>query len=170
MIDKNKMKAILMDYKGIEQISGTDIQCIPAWECLLLKKSITINKLSIKGKNEKFYTNMRKNNSKHKANCLGINAPCKELSKHLFWDISHKPLNYEQDKAFIVKRVVELGTISDWNILRQRFGIEEIAKTLMPIKNLDKKSASFISVISGTPKKLFRCFSTKQSHPKHWIS
>lgn len=31
-----KMTIITIDYKGIEQVSGKDIQCLPAWEWLLL--------------------------------------------------------------------------------------------------------------------------------------
>jgi predicted AAA+ superfamily ATPase len=30
-----KMTIITMDYRGIEQVSGTDIECLPAWEWLL---------------------------------------------------------------------------------------------------------------------------------------
>jgi predicted AAA+ superfamily ATPase len=32
---KLKMTIITMDYRGIEQVSGTDIECLPAWEWLL---------------------------------------------------------------------------------------------------------------------------------------
>jgi len=32
---KLKMTIITMDHRGIEQVSGTDIECLPAWEWLL---------------------------------------------------------------------------------------------------------------------------------------
>jgi len=151
-------KSLLEEFGSVKSLSNAELDDLRKVPGLGKKKA------------EKVYQILRENKAKYDVSCTTMNAPSIELSRHLFWDIPYKSLNYERDKVFIAKRVVELGTIRDWNILRQRFGIEEITKMLMPIKDLDKKSASSISMISGIPTNLFTCFSTKQSRPKHWMS
>ncbi|MEM4248152.1 MAG: hypothetical protein QXH80_02710 [Candidatus Nanoarchaeia archaeon] len=87
----------------------------------------------------------------------------------MFWDINENTLDLEKDESFIIKKVLEFGTIHDWNKLKQLYSIEEIAQTAMNIRDLDKKSATFISALSNIQLNHFKCFSTEQSRPKHWI-
>jgi len=89
------------------------------------------------------------------------------LSPHLFWDIDEKMLSLENDKAFIVQRVLEFGVMTDWNLLCQELGIENIAQTAKGLRSLDDISLNFISKLSGIPKSEFRCYTQKQSLPKH---
>ena len=90
------------------------------------------------------------------------------LSKHLFWDVNKSNLSLENNKKLVIQRVLDYGLINDWKIIYNYYGIEEIAKIAVAIKDLDKKSISFISVLSNTPIEEFLCYTTKQSIPKHW--
>ncbi|MCK4981498.1 MAG: hypothetical protein KAS17_01175, partial [Victivallaceae bacterium] len=58
--------------------------------------------------------------------------------------------------------------INDWEIIQNYYGINEISKIASKIRDLDKKSASFIALISKIPKENFLCYITKQSTKKHW--
>jgi len=89
------------------------------------------------------------------------------LSDHLFWDIDKNKLDIERSKKTIVQRVLDYGLMKDWKILVQIYGIEEIARTAINLRDLDIKSASFISMLSNTPLEKFSCYTSRQSMPQH---
>lgn len=90
------------------------------------------------------------------------------LSQHLFWDIDRTKLDFERNNHFIIERTLDYGLINDWNIIYNYYGIEKIAQVSTKLRNLDKKSISFISTLSKIPKENFLCYTMKQSNPKHW--
>lgn len=90
------------------------------------------------------------------------------FNKTLFWDIDPDALDIEKHSKFIIRRVLQYGSFDDWNSIKKIFGLNKIVSTAKMIKDLDKKTASFLSVIGNVPKKDFICYTTKQSTPKHW--
>lgn len=97
-----------------------------------------------------------------------ITNSIKDLSKHLFWDTELKKLDFEKNKKIIISRVLDYGLINDWKIIYKYYGIKRIAEITMTIRNLDKKSVSFIASLSKIPIEKILCYTTKQSIPKHW--
>ncbi len=93
-----------------------------------------------------------------------------ELSDHLFWDVDKEKISWEGNKHLIVQRVLQYGTMNDWNILKTIFGIKGIAAIAMEIRDLDPVSHNFIATISDTPKEKYRCFIERQSNPTLWNS
>ena len=89
------------------------------------------------------------------------------LSKHLFWDIKIDALDFDKHKSYVVSRVLEYGGVNDWKQIQDYYGINEVAKVAMGLRNLDKKALAFISLLSGTSKENYRCYTTKQSIPQH---
>ncbi|MFA7232361.1 MAG: hypothetical protein WC071_13900 [Victivallaceae bacterium] len=96
------------------------------------------------------------------------NIKLEDLSKHLFWDVNIKELNLRKNMKQIIHRVLDYGLIDDWLIIQSYYGIREIAEVALTIRDLDKKSASFIALISKIPKEKFLCYTTKPSTQKHW--
>ena len=92
------------------------------------------------------------------------------LSKHLFWDVAPSKLDIERNKKLIIQRVLDYGMLSDWEFIYNRYGLEEIVKIALSIKDLDFKSASFVSLLSGIPKEEFACYLTKPLTQRHWVS
>ncbi len=92
----------------------------------------------------------------------------KLLSKHLFWDVNIFDINEQKHKKFIIKKVLQYGTFADWKIVLKFYGKGTIINIAKTIKDLDKKTLSFLSLISGIPKTEFLCYITEQSMPKHW--
>jgi hypothetical protein len=90
------------------------------------------------------------------------------LSAHLFWDVNVKDLSFAKSKKLIVQRVLQYGLEKDWYILAKFYGINEIAETAIKIKDLDRKSVSFISLLSNVPKERFLCYSITPLMPPHW--
>lgn len=91
-----------------------------------------------------------------------------DFSAHLFWDVDREKLSLPQNKSFIIQRVLEYGVLNDWQLIKDKIGINEIADVAVELGNLDFKALSFISLVSGVPKEKFRCYTTQQSSLKHW--
>jgi hypothetical protein len=93
------------------------------------------------------------NNSKNKTTIA-------DLSPHLFWDVDKNGIDWEKNKKFIIQRVMTYGLINDWQIIYTYYGMVDIAKTAMTIRDLDQKSLSFIALLSKVPKEKFLCYTT----------
>jgi len=78
-----------------------------------------------------------------------------KLSNHLFWDVDASKLNVERNKKLIIHRDLDYGTLSDWQLIYDCYGIDEIAKTAMSIEDIESKSASFVSLLSNIFKDKF---------------
>jgi len=87
------------------------------------------------------------------------------LPANLFWDTDPDTIDDISHKRFIIKRVVQKGSLEDWNIIRKFYGMDVLKLEIMEIRDLDKKSLSFFSLIFNEEKEKFRCYSTKQ-----WMS
>ena len=92
----------------------------------------------------------------------------KNLSKYLFWDTNTADINAEKHCKYIITRVLQLGKLDDWQKILKYYGINKIIECTVKSREIDKKTASFLSAISDVPKKRFLCYNTKQSIPKHW--
>ena len=99
---------------------------------------------------------------------ISLSPNIDNFSSHLFWDIDKNELSFETNKDFIVKRILEYGLLHDWTQLNKFLDINEITSIAKRFKKLDKRAVSFIATISNTPKKHFKCYTTKQSTPQHW--
>jgi len=91
-----------------------------------------------------------------------------QFSKHLFWDVKRTTIDFEKHKSYIIKQVLEYGLIDDWRLIQKYYGIKQIAEVSKSFRELDKKALSFISFLSKTPLKEFRCYTYQQSTPQHW--
>ncbi len=85
------------------------------------------------------------------------------FSDYLFWDVCKDSIDLDTNESYVIQRVLEFGQINDWNQLVSRYGLERIVRVAQKLRTLDPKALSFISCISSTPKKTFRCFTSKPS-------
>lgn len=92
------------------------------------------------------------------------------LSKMLFWDIDMECVNMDSCPSQIIQRVLEYGTWEDWTIIRNYYGLDKIVDVCRKLRSLDPIALSFISTISHTDKKEYRCYHTKQLNPTLWNS
>jgi hypothetical protein len=91
-----------------------------------------------------------------------------QFSKHLFWDIDSSELDINAHTKYIISKVIQYGNYTDWKLLVKCYGINLIVKNAQKIRELDKRTASFLAIIGEVPKASFLCYSTKPSTPKHW--
>lgn len=91
------------------------------------------------------------------------------FSKHLFWDVNQEKLDMDKNKKLIIQRVLEYGLYEDWQKIYDYYGIDEISQVAGSLRSLDIRAASFVSLLSGIDIKKFRCYTTRQSLPKHSV-
>jgi len=68
---------------------------------------------------------------------------------------------------YVIEPVVTYGKMSDWNAIREHYGLERIRDEMLQSRDLDPKAPSFLSCIFEIPKTQFRCYNTIQSNPGH---
>lgn len=90
------------------------------------------------------------------------------FSPNLFWDVELPTQNLNKYKRFIIQRVLEYGTLSDWKVIKEYYGINIIAIEMQKTRLLDKTALSFISTIAELPKESFRCYTSKPLNSQHW--
>jgi ribosomal protein S8 len=90
------------------------------------------------------------------------------LSPHLFWDVDKSTLDFEKSKIQIVYKVLEYGLISDWNIIKEIYGLETIKEISLELRTLDDVTLSYLSNLFKIDKSNFRCYKLKQSNQNFW--
>ena len=90
-----------------------------------------------------------------------------QFSKHLFWDTKRELIDFDRDKDYVIAQVLEYGKLSDWKLIRDYYGLQQIVMTAVKLRSLDEKTLALISELSGIPKEEFRCYTFQQSIPKH---
>jgi hypothetical protein len=76
---------------------------------------------------------------------------------YLFWDIEQAKLDIENNKRFIIERVLKYGYPVDVNILLENYSSEEIAETVRLSRALDRKTASYWAAHYHISKSEIRC-------------
>lgn len=92
------------------------------------------------------------------------------LSPHLFWDIDISKADMDTCPAQIIQRVLEYGTLNDWQFIRSYYGLDKIVSVCKSLRTLDPRALAYICCISKTPKEEYRCYHTRLSNPTLWNS
>jgi hypothetical protein len=92
------------------------------------------------------------------------------FSKNLFWDIDPATLDVGRHRKYLVARVLEHGTLADWQQLVRGLGLEAIVAAAQSLRTLDPKAVTFLSALAGVPKETFRCYDLRLSNPTPWNS
>lgn len=93
-----------------------------------------------------------------------------DFSPHLFWDVDLSAFDLDTYKEFMVGRVVEYGTLKDWELLKSLYGKEKIKDISLNLRSLDPLALSFLATIFEINKTEFRCYKYRQSVQNYWNS
>ena len=93
-----------------------------------------------------------------------------KLSPSLFWDIDMSKASMDICPQQVVQRVLEYGSLADWRLIRNYYGLERIVELCKQMRTLDAVCLSYICLLSGTSKEEYRCYHTTQSNPTLWNS
>ena len=81
-----------------------------------------------------------------------------DLSSHLFWDVDKNAIDFVNSKEQIISKVLELGMLKDWNIVKQVYGLETIKNTALQLRSIDDVTLAFLSNLFEIDKTNFRCY------------
>lgn len=85
-----------------------------------------------------------------------------QLSPVLFWDIDREHMDVENHSAGLIQRVLEYGTLQDWRLTRDYYGMDRIVADCKRLRTLDPMALSFICAMSNTKKEEYRCYQVGQ--------
>ena len=91
-----------------------------------------------------------------------------DFSENLFWDIDPAALDIQRHLKYVVRRVLEAGTLDDWRLLCSHFSRDYVIRVATALRSLDPKSLAFLSAVGNIPRESFRCFTAKPSTTAHW--
>lgn len=92
------------------------------------------------------------------------------LPNYLFWDIDPNSLDYTRNARYIIQRVIQKGSVKDWIVIKEFYGLDFIKQEILLMRDLDAKTLNFFSVYFGINKNEFRCYTIQQSIPGHFNS
>lgn len=91
-----------------------------------------------------------------------------KLTKTIFWDTDYERIDWDKRSRYVIGKVLNYGTIDDWNAILSYYGKDRIKKEAIQIRDLDPKAMHFASTIFNIPLQDFRCYTWRQSTPTHW--
>lgn len=92
----------------------------------------------------------------------------RRLSRYLFWDIDLDVFDVDRHSSQLIQRVLEYGTLDDWRLTRDYYGIDRVVSDCKKLRNLNPFALSFVCLVSGTKKEDYRCYHFRQSAMERW--
>jgi hypothetical protein len=92
-----------------------------------------------------------------------------KLDRKVFWDTDFDQLDFTKHADAIIVRVLERGSLSDWNEIKRYYGHEKIKIAAINARNLSKKTLHFVSAIYHIPLSEFRCYNSNLFPELHWM-
>lgn len=75
----------------------------------------------------------------------------------LFWDANPKRLDMEKDNQFIIGRVLDIGNLKEWQLIKRLYGKKRVAKIARDHVFTDPRSANFWALILSIPVSQMKC-------------
>lgn len=94
----------------------------------------------------------------------------KRLTPSLFWDIDLSQASMDICPQQIIQRVLEYGSLDDWRLVRNYYGLHRIVELCKQMRTLDPVCLSYICLLSGTSKEEYRCYRMAQLNHTPWNS
>ncbi|HNI44726.1 MAG TPA: hypothetical protein PK230_08515, partial [Chitinophagales bacterium] len=57
-------------------------------------------------------------------------------SSFLFWDTDPQKIDFDKSKAYVIERVLSHGLLSDWQTLKQQYGLSIIKAVVLQLRYL----------------------------------
>ncbi len=91
-----------------------------------------------------------------------------QINPVYFWDVNAEVLDEKKSQRLIIERIAVLGNLQEIKAMIKHYGKKEVLKTLCNLNYLDPKTLNFFSLMFHMPKTDFKCYTRKQSTPRHW--
>ena len=91
-----------------------------------------------------------------------------QINEVLFWDINFDRIDFANQKAFIIPRVMDRGTKKDVKLIWNFYGEEIIKESLINTRFLENKTIHFFANLFSIQPEDFRAFRMKQKQTSNW--
>lgn len=91
-----------------------------------------------------------------------------QLSKQAFWDVDMDKIDYEKHARFVVEKVIERGTESDFFNLIKFYTFDRVKILATQANWLSDISMNFCCVLFKLKPTDFKCYEKKQLNQQHW--
>lgn len=91
-----------------------------------------------------------------------------DFSSHLFWDVAVESVDFERNRKWFVKRVLEKGELTDWKLLQRLYSREQMREAVLNMRCLEKRALTFACAVLEIDQTQTRCFKNQSSQAKHW--
>lgn len=65
------------------------------------------------------------------------------LPQHLFWEYDMKKFDFDKSYFIVIERVIERGTIQQWQLVQRYYGKEKTLEVARKSKQLTKRDKQF---------------------------
>lgn len=89
--------------------------------------------------------------------------------KKLFWEADLSTLDAQKHKQYIIERVFERGTWTNYKEALKFYSLNDIKIALQNARWLDKKTMYFVSAYFDIPLRKMRCYIQRQLSPEPWV-
>lgn len=90
------------------------------------------------------------------------------LSKVLFWDVNQNTIDFTKNSAFIVERVLSIGTMDDFVIIKNLYGLRKLRQIAKNLRYMDMRTMHFCSIYFKIKLTDLRCYKLRQLNPTPW--
>lgn len=90
------------------------------------------------------------------------------FSDHLFWDVDRESLEVGKHRGWLTRRVLEKGTLADWELLLEVYGKEEVGDAVKQLPGLEKKALSYACAVLNLNRSELRCSTRTSSQATLW--
>ena len=90
-----------------------------------------------------------------------------EKVRRLFWDVNKETVDLVCHRAYIIRRIMDYGTVEDVKWMLRTYSPQEMAEVLRMRRGLSRKSACFWAAYFKIPKEEIACLKMPyQKEPK----
>lgn len=90
------------------------------------------------------------------------------FSPHLFWDTDPERVDIENNRIWLVRRVLEKGLWSDWKLLLKLLGEDKIRSAVQEMRHLEGRAKSFACAVLNLEQSQLRCSIRMSSQSTPW--
>lgn len=73
-----------------------------------------------------------------------------DFSPHLFLGVDLAKFDWDSYKNFLIFKTLEEGQLTDWKLVKEKYGIDEVRKVSLELEGFDIVTVTFLAAIFKT--------------------
>ncbi|NJL74978.1 MAG: hypothetical protein HC892_08055 [Saprospiraceae bacterium] len=90
------------------------------------------------------------------------------ISKRVFWDVDYDSLDWQQDRQFIIDKVMNYGLWDDFVAVMRFYGKPIVKQEILKSAYFKKEVLHFLCFYFDLEPTDFKCYTQRQLQEQHW--